>query len=645
MIIAKKYSILVFLLACPVFLFAQTPTVISLDHNPVLRDRMPTKLKNEIIPDTLSLPFFDDFSYYTRSTQPDSRLWMDQYVFINNSYPIHPRSNGVATFDALDVAGCVYQNTAAVFAADTLTSRPIDLGNDANNVFLSFFYQPGGYGDNPDPSDSLILQFKKQGEEWQTVWSVRLDVLKDFDLIERTENRKKILKIPEDTGNTGNIIQFMQVLLPVEDKYLYRGFQFRFVNFVSLDQDIFNLGRRSNADHWHIDYVHLDKDRSETDTAYYDVAVITPMKTLIKGYQSIPWNQVPIVLSTKLELGEITYRNNDNISHYIDRNFTITDVYNNNTIPLPPGGFLKIDAGEIITFTQNIYTPFESGSVDSALFDIKGYLVTGEFDRKENDTVCLRQFFNNYFARDDGVPESGYGFFGDKTQNCAVACRYETFLPDTLQAIRIYFNPTANQVTSSYRFKIAVWRDNSGCPGELAYISSTEYSPKITGQFVQYNLPKGMYFTQYFWIGWVQVTSGFLNVGFDRNYNDSNNLWYNNGSWHQDINNGALMIRPVVGKRKDFATSVEIPAMVVDVRLKLYPNPASQYVRIQLDTLEPAIFSDFMVEIYDMNGRLCERAPFTGNEKDVSGLDAGLYLVRLVHRKSGYTQTQKLIIQ
>ena len=654
MIIAQKYFILIFLLASPVFLFAQTPTVVPLDHNPALRDRKPTLLKNGTQPDTVSLPFFDDFSYYSRSSQPDYHLWMDQYVYINNSYPIQPRSNGVATFDALDANGNVYLNTAASFPADTLTSCPIDMGeNGTNKVYLSFFYQPGGYGDNPDPSDSLILQFKKPGEEWNTIWSVQLKLnTKDSVLVERTKNREKILKIPEDTGNTGKIIQFMQVLLSVEGEYLYRGFQFRFVNFVSLDQDKFNLGRRGNCDHWHIDYVRLDNNRSENDIAYFDVAVIAPLKTLIKGYQSIPWNQMPYAYATKLEPNiEITYRNNNNIGQVVERNFTITDVYNNTHIPIY-GGNYEIGINEIQTFRKEISNPFETGSIDSAAFDIKGYLVTDMLDRKENDTVCLRQFFSNYYARDDGVPESGYGFFGERTQNCAVACRYERFDPlnpdkDSLQAIRLYFNPTYNNETvkARYKFKIAVWSDDKGRPGEPLYISTIEYSPEIIGRFVHYDLGRSVYVPQYYWIGWIQVTSGFLNVGFDRNYNDKGNLWYNDGSWRQDFNDGTLMIRPVMGKRKNLTTLAEIPKTVTDIRLKLYPNPASQYLRIQLETLEPANFSDYMVEMYDVNGRLLERSPFTGNDKDVSDFDAGLYFVRLVHRKSGYAQTQKLVIE
>jgi len=206
-----------------ILLFGQTPMVIPLDHNPALRDRKPATLKNSVPIDTVSLPFIDDFAYYSRSTKPDRKLWMDDYVFINNDYPIHPPSNGVATFDALDANGNVYQNTALTFPADTLTSCPIDLGvSGLSNVYLSFFYQPQGHGDNPEPGDSLILQFKSPvTERWRTIWHT-----------------------PGAPTHP-----FKQVLLPVEGEYLRKGFQFRFVNLVSLEQDQFNPGRKGNADH------------------------------------------------------------------------------------------------------------------------------------------------------------------------------------------------------------------------------------------------------------------------------------------------------------------------------------------------------------------------------------------------------------
>jgi hypothetical protein len=612
---------LLLLLICGTSVFGQTPVVAPLDHNPVLRNRKPVMLKQATQPDTVSLPFIDDFSYYSRSSQPDRKLWMDRHVFINNDYPVQPRSNGAATFDALDADGNVYKNTASTFPADTLTSCPIDLGvSGLNNVYLSFFYQPQGHGDNPEPGDSLIVQFKSPvTEQWSTVWDIPGTVTHPFK----------------------------QVLLPVEGEYLHKGFQFRFVNLVSLEQDQYNPGRKGNADHWHVDYVRLDGSRSEIDTAMLDVAMIAPMKSLIKGYRSIPWNQVQFITTTRIESEtEMTYRNNDNLDHNVSRYFTTTDVYNNITNDLASWGAENIYAGDILTYKQDIINPFESTSVDSALFELKGYIGTDANDRRVNDTVRFYQFFKNYFARDDGTPETGYGYSGYNTQGYAIACRYETFMPDSLQAIQIYFNPTDNNIPSQYRFRIAVWRDSNGCPGEQVYLSTTEYSPKVTGRFIQYNLGKSLYFTKNYWIGWVQATAGFLNAGFDRNYNDKGNLWYNAGTWQQDINEGTLMIRPVMGKRKDFPTSADdpLPATVADTRLKIYPNPASQYIRIELETLETVISPDYNVEIYGVTGRLRYRAAYTGNYIDVSGFEPGLYVVRLIHRKSGTACTQKVMV-
>ena len=631
MIMIKRFFVLVFLLIDSILLFAQTPMVVPLDHNPALRNRAPSmlnrvdgfsKIKSGTQVDTVSLPFFDDFSYYWQTTKPDRKLWMDDYVYINNNFPVQPRSNGVATFDALDAGGNVYQNTASTFAADTLTSCPIDLGvSGLNNVYLSFFYQPQGYGDSPEPGDSLILQFKSPvTKKWRTVWNT--------------------------PGTT--LHPFKQVLLPVKGDYLRKGFQFRFVNLVSPEQTADNAGKKGNADHWHLDYVHLDKNRSETDTAYHDVAVNAPMQSLIEGYRSVPWNQLQFArLKPRVE---ITYRNNNNIAHLVDRYFTVTDVYRKITNNLTPGGAMNINPDATVTYEQDIFPPFDA-MADSALFEIKGYLGTDRNDRKENDTVRFYQFFKDYFARDDGSPENGYGLIGHNAYGCAVACRYETFMPDTVRAIMIYFNPTEKNVTSKYKFKIAVWRDDNGRPGEQVYLSTKEYSPGKFGKFTRFEFEKPVYVTKYYWIGWEQVNTGFLNVGFDLNYNDKDNLWYRTGQdWEQSIFDGTLMVRPVLGKRKNLPTFTEQPAKFENIRMKLYPNPASQYVRIELETPVNAISPlsnvspDYTIEIYDITGRLRYRAPYTDEYINVSGFEPGLYLVRLMNRKLWQINTDKLMI-
>ena len=54
-----------------------------------------------------SLPFFDDFS----SNEKRDLLWLDDNIFINNTYCISPPNYGVATFDGLDSVGLPYDNS------------------------------------------------------------------------------------------------------------------------------------------------------------------------------------------------------------------------------------------------------------------------------------------------------------------------------------------------------------------------------------------------------------------------------------------------------------------------------------------------------------------------------------------------------
>jgi len=76
----------------------------------------------------LSLPFYDDFaSDYSR---PNSKLWSDSFVYINNSFTNNQPSVGVASFDALNEKAEIYSSSSVNSVdADLLTSKPIDLKN------------------------------------------------------------------------------------------------------------------------------------------------------------------------------------------------------------------------------------------------------------------------------------------------------------------------------------------------------------------------------------------------------------------------------------------------------------------------------------------------------------------------------------
>ena len=188
--------------------------------------------------------FFDDFSF--SQVYPNQHLWTTKSTYINNSYGRDPVSIGVATFDALDERGHLYENTSSVFRADTLESKSINFADTAiSNVYLSFYFQPAGYGEDPDKNDQLLLEFYSPvKDQWDTIaWSW-------FD------------KNDSVTSDKPNITQFRLVHIPITDtNHLKNGFRFRFVNMVSYDNSAYSKGGKGNCDVWNVDYVYLAANR------------------------------------------------------------------------------------------------------------------------------------------------------------------------------------------------------------------------------------------------------------------------------------------------------------------------------------------------------------------------------------------------
>ena len=160
---------------------------------------------------SLSIPFIDDFS--NNAFNPDSNLWQDNSVFINRNYGINPITIGVATFDGLNSNGRAYNMTFTGTDsenADTLTSKKIDLST-IDTAFFMFFYQPQGLGNDPQITDSLILEFSVATGSgnliWNTIWKKEGSTLNDFQ---------------------------KQVFVFADPIYLSSDFQFRFRNLASV---------------------------------------------------------------------------------------------------------------------------------------------------------------------------------------------------------------------------------------------------------------------------------------------------------------------------------------------------------------------------------------------------------------------------
>lgn len=550
--------------------------------------------------DTLNLPFFDDFS--GQSVFPDTKKWLDDFVFINNTYSNQQITTGIATFDALDNTGRLYEAASpAEFEADHITSLPINLSyNPSENIWLSFLYQPGGLGDLPEKNDSLTLQFLAPDENvWYSVWKAEGD----------------------------SNLRFRPVILRIDQpRFLKKGFQFRFINYASLSPNQSDPSMVGNCDLWNIDYVLLDKNRNAGDTIFADVAFRLPVRSLLKSHEAMPWKQFREIQFQ--EMGSsilIHYRNNDTIIRNVTRNFEIWDVYRNAQSLVFSAGATNIEPLTNVDYNADLVYTFNTENTDSALFRITCSLKTDEFDPKGNDTVVYYQIFKNYFAYDDGSSEGGYGINGLGSRNAMVAERFTSYISDTLRAVQICFNDSYLE-SNKRAFDLMVWDDNNGVPGNIIGTVEdvmVEQGDMING-FYTYNIPGGILVNGIFYVGWRQRSETFLNAGYDVNtLNSGKQLFWLNGDWQQSQMPGSIMIRPVVGYPLK-VTSVNDTYYSHKKDINIWPNPAKDYFYV--DSGEEQLSGEIKITVLDLSGR--ELLQVRLNDKiDISSLHDGFYII------------------
>jgi len=588
-----------------------------LNGNPQLKDYSLHYKKLKSSQDTLELPFFDDFSdsYF----YPNQNKWTDNYAFINDTYPIDPPSIGVATLDAIDNSGEFYSDAGYgnYFSADTLSSLPINLNYPADNtIFLSFYYQPQGLGDDPEPADTLMLEFYSPVDStWEKVWFAEGSVTKSFE----------------------------QIIVPVDqDKYLKKGFRFRFRNIASLSLDS-DPSQVVNVDHWHIDYVYLD--RGQTHTSPKDMAFVYPMKTHLKRYESMPWKH--FLFSPSSELGtnvNVTYKNNYSTTLQID---SIYFVFHDNSGNEPNdtlyGGTYDIPAGTQQVFNPPFVYSFLTNSVDSASFSIKAKLVAADIDRKMNNEVTYLQKFYDYYAYDDGTAEASYGLTGTGAQNGMLAYKFDCIKQDTLKAIQMYFTRSLFDYSQKY-FYLTIWDDNDGQPGNIIYQREAvlpEYENELNKFHTYFIDDTTLIINRVFYVGWVQTTADQLNIGLDLNRIKNEYIFFNiHGKWENSTYEAALMIRPFFGKKLTTLIEPVVQKKIADV--KVYPNPTSGEIKIDIGNFYD--YQQVKLQIYNLSGRIVYQSDYQNRSTvNLSNLSEGIYLLKLTDKQRLLNFTQKII--
>jgi hypothetical protein len=586
--------------------------VIGISSNPALKNFQKTAKGGTT--DTLELPFIDDFSY--SGVYPDEGLWDDNYVYINNNYSKNQITTGVATFDILDSQGEIYANASTYsFEADKLTSLPINLdyGSD-ENVRLSFFFESGGVADKPELTDNLILYFYAPEEDiWEEVWQ-----------------------------NDGVDFEgFKPVILGIsEEKFLKKGFRFRFVNYASLGNVNADPSMVGNSDQWNLDYVVIDKDREANDTVMVDVAFRYPNRSLLKSYEAIPWKQFKkISLQEMGSTFNVAYRNNDNIVRNVTREFQITEVYTGNIVRSFSGGAANIAAQTDVYYDAELFYTFNSTNPDSAIFKVKSWLITDEFDRKENDTIIYYQYFTDYYGYDDGSAESGYGINGLGASNAMAALKFRSYDRDTIYAVRICFNESYEN-SNMTEFDLMIWDDNNGTPGNVLLELEDRTVVKGDGVngFFTYKLPYPIPVDGIFYVGWRQQSELFLNAGLDLNTQpDGRQHYWINGNWYVSQVNGTLMIRPVAGYPLITGNN-DITLPGDSNKTRVWPNPATTHIYI--DTEGYNTNTDF-ISITNLLGRKLINQPLT-DYIDISSIPKGFYIVTIT-RKNQTLSVNRLI--
>jgi len=602
------------------FVTANAQEVISnLQYNSQLMYRQPSNnLTAKRASDTLQLPFFDDFA--NKDVYPKSSLWLDSFVYVNDHFQENALSYGVATFDGLKPNGRPYNTSTpnAYGTADTLTSKMIDLSSypqTDTTIFFSFLYQPAGLGDWPNEEDSLILEFKKLNT-WEEVWAT------------------PGLSTPVDSP------LFSIVVIPINDAfYFVPDFQFRFRN----------LATSGNNDHWHLDYVYLDANRSAIDTVMDDISVIGLPSRILKNYTSMPWNQ--FVDSQSVEINPevvISYRNNYSVDRNMEFQYDAYETFNGNTMlfdtiqslsPFTPFSYFTK------TYLTSDWLPYNVNE-DSVVIRVRQYLTEIPSDLSiENDTSSLEIPFFNYLAYDDGTAEKAYGLEGPGLKKFAY--EFKMNKPDTLRGILVHFSHIQRDV-SSLLFTLFVWDEMNFLTGIEDTLYKEDflkpiYVDEING-FAAFVLDTPVYLEAgSFFVGWQQTDNLNAQIGLDLNNSAQDKIHiFANGSWFTSVVDAAPMIRPVIGDAVNFVNTSVTEKKAQSASFRIFPNPSNDLVYFDIDNLQSSIFN---VDVYDLNGKLSLATSLSSQSQmiDISNLPQGTYIVKLQDNQGTLYQPKRLV--
>lgn len=542
-----------------------------------------------------TLPFWDDFSI-TEDGAPDAlRVWGNDTtrqwdlansrgVFVNSTLAVNPPSYRVVTFDGLDGNGLFYTNDDQY--SDELVSDTMALGsfNNADEVYMSFYWQAGGNVEAPDEGDSLTLEFyDKTISGFRIVWSV-------------------------DGSTDLETTIFYQDTVRLTERYLSDTAIFRFRSYSD---------RNGPFDAWHLDWIYINADRGADDFFYEDVSINTDPSGLFSPFKSMPTAQIEIsTLSAEIRATAMSLNNevNDPTSPEPDDTVGLNLPYTTEIIDVELSEviasdvftldlladrrrFLNIDPFVVdgegnlnfeslslssLTLRDSIvldYTMF----VDTIDSDRSRFLDGSQIDLSVNDTISTQTLLQDFYAYDDGTAEY---VVGTNVVGGQVAVQYWVQTPDTLTHVDFYF-PNIEPTSNGSVLTLRVFQDLNENP--LRSQTITVNTADSINQFERYRfeiendsgelIPRPVVVSDTFFIAYEQNVSNYIGIGFDRSnfeaspyiFENIDNLWVRNERLQ-----GAMMIRPVFQSGSELVLHAERPTPEIMV----FPNPTDGTFKI-----------------------------------------------------------------
>jgi Secretion system C-terminal sorting domain len=567
----------------------------------------------QVIGDTIDLPLLDEFSF--AGPYPNPTLWLDDNVFIGNTYAYAPVGQGAATLDGISKTGRPHGTQIGL--TDVLTSAYLDLSSLPANAYFSFYRQGGGYCDPVEANDSLILQFKFANGKWNTI-----DTFRGVNV------------------NAGYEPTWVYESYIIQDpSYLYNGFQFRFLAY----------GDQSGlTDPWHIDYVRLATTQQASKN-FGDVAFSSNPSSILQRYTSMPWKQFSgfesLELADSLDVGLFNHFPAE-IS-ITDSRAALEEVTTSTTMFDPPfvlvtGNFpteatdVRRPIADYLTYEGLMGSAFaaDAGPLDFELT----YTLTNNSQEAvqgyyQNDTARTITHFGDLMAYDDGSAERSIIADAAGSQ---IALRYSLNVPDTLRAIQFMF-PRINNSVADQNFELKIWIATlDGSPAYqrtvLPYYPDA-YFDTLQG-FTTYVLDTALFIdTGYLFVGWQQLSnaSNSIPVGFDMNNADASQYMFfydpQSAQWFPlagDPNiKGVAMIRPVFGYVQCTPCVLETDeSLRQEPAFSLFPNPANALIQVKTE------MAYTHVRVADALGRVWIDGDFESTIP-ISALPAGMYLMTL----------------